>query len=180
MEWDFIEDEASFSTEESRSFIHDAFEPNVRAYYHPIKVAVDKVYDQRQMSDMLKAINFLPHKKVVQQFLSHQISGIQFVPVEVDVDDTIYYDYWFMNVLARYPVLNILESGAEDYDDEYEAYTSLVQTVLDKRKLDKVQITHDIFRCSECPDHIIASERVKELFESNGFTGVAFDKLEVM
>ncbi len=180
MEWKFIEDEASFSTEESRSFIHDDFEPIVRAYTTPIKVVVDKVYEQRQMSDMLKAINFLPHKKVVQQFLSHQVSGIQLLPVEVDVDDTIYNDYWFMNVLARYPVLNIKESGAERYDDDYEAYTFLIQTVLDKHKLDKVKITHDIFLCSECPDHIIANEKVKKLFESNGFTGVAFNEVKVV
>ncbi len=180
MEWKFIDDEASFSTEESRTFINDSFEPNVRAYTSPIKVGVDKVYEQRQMSDMLKAINFLPHKKVVQQFLSHQISGIQLLPVEVDVDGTIYNDYWFMNVLARYPVLNIKESGAKRYDDDYEAYTSLLLTVLDKRKLDKVKITHDIFRCSECPKHIIANEKVKQLFESNGFTGVAFNEVKVV
>lgn len=180
MEWKFIEDEASFSTEEVRYRVHDIYNPNIKAYTTPIKVSVDEVYEQRQMSDMLKAIDFLPHKKVVQQLLSKQISGIQLLPAEVDVDDTIYNDYWFMNVFARYPVLNINESRAKRFDDDYDAFTSLVQTVLDKDKLSKVNVMHDIFRCSECPDHIIANERVKKLFESNGFTGVAFNEVKVV
>ncbi|EGR0205002.1 hypothetical protein KZY42_000032 [Vibrio vulnificus] len=180
MEWKFIEDEASFSTEEAWYRVHNNYYPNIKAYTTPIKVSVDEVYEQRQMSDMLKAIDFLPHKKVVQQLLSQQISGIQLLPTEVDVDGTIYNDYWFMNVFARYPVLNISESEVEDFDDDYDAYTFLIKTVLDKEKLSKVRIKHDIFRCSECPAHIIANERVKQLFESNGFTGVAFNEVKVV
>ncbi|AXB34567.1 hypothetical protein DSB67_24900 [Vibrio campbellii] len=180
MEWKFIEDEASFSTEEAWYRVHNNYYPNIKAYTTPIKVSVDEVYEQRQMSDMLKAIDFLPHKKVVQQLLSQQISGIQLLPTEVDVDGTIYNDYWFMNVFARYPVLNISESRAKRFDDDYDAYTFLIKTVLDKEKLSKIRIKHDIFRCSECPAHIIANERVKQLFESNGFTGVAFNEVKVV
>ncbi len=80
MEWKFIEDEVSFSTEEIRYRIH-----------------------------------------------------------------AIYNDYWFMNVFSRYPVLNISESEAGDFNEDYEAY-----------------------------------ERVKTLFESNGFTGAAFNEVEVL
>ncbi len=58
-------------------------------------------------------------------FLSHQVSGIQLLPVEVDADGTIYNDYWFMNVLARYPVLKIKKSGTRRYDDDYETDTFL-------------------------------------------------------
>ncbi|WP_199483169.1 imm11 family protein [Vibrio owensii] len=180
MMWKFIEDEASFSTEEVWYRVHDIYNPNIKAYTTPIKVSVDEVYEQRQMSDMLKAIDFLPHKNVVQQLLSQQISDIQLLPAEVDVDGTIYNDYWFMNVFARYPVLNISESEAEDFNEDYEAYEDLMFTVLDKDKLSKVNVMHDIFRCSECPDHIIANERVKQLFESNGFTGVAFNEVKVV
>ncbi|MGR5447685.1 imm11 family protein [Vibrio jasicida] len=180
MEWKFIEDEASFSTEEAWYRVHNNYYPNIKAYTTPIKVSVDEVYEQRQMSDMLKAIDFLPHKKVVQQLLSQQISGIQLLPTEVDVDGTIYNGYWFMNVFARYPVLNISESRAKRFDDDYDAYTFLIKTVLDKEKLSKIRIKHDIFRCSECPAHIIANERVKQLFESNGFTGVAFNEVKVV
>ena len=180
MMWKFIEDEASFSTEEVWYRVHDIYSPNIKAYTTPIKVSVDEVYEQRQMSDMLKAIDFLPHKKVVQQLLSQQISGIQLLPTEVDVDGTIYNDYWFMNVFARYPVLNISESRAKKFDDDYDAYTFLIKTVLDKEKLSKIRIKHDIFRCSECPAHIIANERVKQLFESNGFTGVTFNEVKVV
>ncbi|MGR2849971.1 DUF1629 domain-containing protein [Vibrio vulnificus] len=180
IEWKFIEDEASFSIEEVRYRLNDIYYPNIKAYTTPVKVYVAQVYEQRQMSDMLKAIDFLPHKKVVQQLLSQQISGIQFLPAEVDVDGTIYNDYWFMNVFARYPVLNISESRAKKFDDDYDAYTFLIKTVLDKEKLSKIRIKHDIFRCSECPDHIIANERVKQLFESNGFTGVAFNEVKVV
>lgn len=175
----YIDNEASFKVEEKSNALNNAYEPKVRLYKTPPNIFVKQSYSQRGMSDVLKAIDFIPHKKVVDALISHHISGVQLIPVNVGVDDVIYNDYWFMNVLARYPVLNIEASEADDYDVDWAAYTDVFKTILCKEKMASVNIQHDIFRCSECPDHIIANERVKALFEEYNFTGVTFEAMEV-
>lgn len=180
MVWNFIDEEASFKIEEKSDALNNAYEPHVRLYKTPPNILVKQVYTQRAMSDVLKAIGFIPHQKVVNALINHHISGVQLIPVNVDVDETIHRDYWFMNVLARYPVLNIKASRAKNYDSDWQAYTSIFKTILCKEKMASVDIQHDIFRCSECPDHIIANERVKAVFEQYHFTGVIFEAMEIV
>ena len=179
----FIENEASFSVDEiylSEGGFFDYSENYVRFYDAPPIVWVDKVYKERNMSDILKAIGFIPHKKVVDALSTQAISGIQFIPVIVDVDDVKFHDYFFMNVCARYPILDVISSQARDEHLLIDnAFEYVEEVILSAIKLTKTPVHHDIFRVSEYPDEIFVTEKVKIIFEFNQFTGLKCVPVEV-
>lgn len=182
LECNFIEDEASFSIDEEFSDIGgltDFSELAIRYYDQPPKVWVDQVYTQRRMSDVLKAIVYLPNSKVVDAFLSHFVSGVQFVPVSVDVDGAIYDDFYFMNVIAQYSLLNIGASGASGFSERKNGFNFIRKMVFSFDKLMKANIHHDIFRVQEYSQGIIVSERVKNILDKANITGLICFPVEV-
>ena len=183
LECEFIENEASFSFDDSYHGEGGVFNENdlcVRFYNTQPTVWVDKVYKERNMSDVLKGLGFIPHKKIVDAFICQSISGVQFIPITVDVDDIKYHDYFFMNVFHTYPILDIIASEA--YDKHLlidNAFKEVDEIIFSAIKLTKTPVHHDIFRVSEYPEEIFVTEKVKIIFEFNQFTGLKFVPVEV-
>ncbi|WP_039991045.1 imm11 family protein, partial [Vibrio azureus] len=129
--------------------------------------------------DVLKAIGFIPHRRVVDEFLKQYISGIQFIPVTVDVDGVQYDEYSFMNVFNTYSLLNEKASGASDFNVFRNAYNSIRKMAFCKDKLSKVTIRHDAFRVKEFPREIVITQKVKDILDANQVTGLICIPVEV-
>ncbi|AUI88522.1 hypothetical protein BS333_19615 [Vibrio azureus] len=179
LECAFIDDEASFSFDQDVKKIVSTIELGIKYYDIPPIVRVDQVYKQRAMSDVLKAIGFIPHRRVVDEFLKQYISGIQFIPVTVDVDGVQYDEYSFMNVFNTYSLLNEKASGASDFNVFRNAYNSIRKMAFCKDKLSKVTIRHDAFRVKEFPREIVITQKVKDILDANQVTGLICIPVEV-
>ncbi|WP_027253192.1 imm11 family protein [Photobacterium halotolerans] len=177
---DFISDEASFAFDNKHRNILDKSDLSIKMYSDAPLIKVRKVYRQRNMSDVLKAIDFIPNQRLVNIFIKHFISGVQFIPVVVDVDGNQYHDYFHMNVFPTYSLLDVVKSQASSYSDYFETYGFIMDMVFDSNKVNKVDINHDIFRIKEFSSSIVINEKVKNIIEENNITGVVAFPVEIV
>ncbi|MDO6707525.1 hypothetical protein [Photobacterium sp. 1_MG-2023] len=180
LECDFIEDEASFSFDNEFRKIVNKSDLSIKAYGHPPVIHVDQVYTQRNISDVLKTIDFIPHRKIVDFFNLNFISGVQFIPVEVNLDDHVLTDYFHMNVYTSYSVLEVHRSEARNYSDYYESYDFIKKMVFDSKKLNQLKIKHDVFRVKEYISAVVVNEKVKNILDKHHITGVVTFPIEVI
>ena len=182
LECDFIEGEASFSFDEAFCDVGgltDSSELAIRYYETPPLVWVDQVYPQRQMSDVLKAISYIPHQRAVDVLCQSKVSGVQFIPVIVDIDGVQHSDFFSMNVVAQYPLLNLAASRASAFSERLNGYKFIKKLVFCADKLARTKIRHDIFRVEEHNQAIVVSQRVKDILDKHQISGVICFPIEI-
>ncbi|MEI8595790.1 imm11 family protein [Photobacterium sp. Hal280] len=177
---DFISDEASFAFDSKYKNILDKSDLSIKLYSDKPLIKVREVYRQRNMSDVLKAIDLIPHQRLVNPFIDNFISGVQFIPVVVDVDGKLHHDYFYMNVFPTYSLLDVVKSQASSYSDYFETYGFIMDMVFDSNKVNKVNIKHDVFRVKEFSSSIVINEKVKRIIEENNITGVVAFPVEIV
>ncbi|MEL6116045.1 hypothetical protein P0Y67_12585 [Photobacterium sp. SP02] len=180
LESKFIEDEASFSFVEDFNDIEDKSDLSIKYYKKPPLIKVDQVYKQRRMSDVLKTVDYIAHRRLVDVLTANFATGVQFIPVDVDVDGKMYHDYFYMNIFPSYNLLHLSSSQARNYSDYYNSYDFILNMVFDMNKLNKANVNHDFFRVKEYISEVIINEKIKNIIDENNITGVVAFPVEIV
>ncbi|WP_237772770.1 hypothetical protein [Pseudomonas putida] len=107
------------------------------------------------------------HKLMIRE----NISGVQFVDADLVLNGESHAGYKILNVIDRSPAFNLKESVSEpllSYMPDGPRWFSKV--ILD----DNTYLSSDIVRAKEESATIVATARVKSVFESNSICGVQF------
>ncbi|SDH76745.1 hypothetical protein SAMN04488136_12837 [Vibrio xiamenensis] len=175
----FEDGEGSFTVQEPWDEVLEYFNPQYKIMKIKASVLVDE-YKEKGMSDFLKiGLGKLASKKIQKIFFDNGISGIQFVPVEVENNGK-YTEYAFMNVIAHYDLLDPVSSNAKKFSDALGGYTRVRKEIIDQKKLDSLDIKHDCFTLSTYKESYYVSERVKDILEKTGVSGIKFKSMEIL
>ncbi|OAJ93064.1 imm11 family protein [Vibrio bivalvicida] len=174
----FEDGEGSYSVLDPWRSALKYYEPNIKLTKNLPKVTVDKVYDERGVSDYLKiGVGALASLKVQEVFFNNGFTGIQFLPVEIE-NDGLNHSYAFMNVVAQYDLLEPIKSKAKKLNSKLGGYTRVRKELIDKEKFFHTDIQYDCFTLSNYKVPYYVSEQVKDALEAAGVTGIEFIPME--
>lgn len=134
--------------------------------------------------DALQNAQMLPiySKRLIDELNRHEITGIQFLPVNVvRSKDRVLDGFAIANFTHFIAALNHEKSKYTRFDNDFPnpnvrgKIAGITKYVLDQDKVTGV----DVFRLKDYEQRFFVSERFKKIFERNRFTGYSFKETEL-
>jgi len=151
----------------------------VRNWEKHVLYKTDRETKGQTPDTVLQNVNMLPifSSKLVKTIQENRLIGFQFLPVTIENSDgTFIEDYQIANVINIVEAFNYEHSNYSYWPDDFpnESVRGKMRParkyVLNKKALKN----HNIIRLMEMNCAYFVSEKFKELFEANGFTGYSF------
>ncbi|CAI2310968.1 imm11 family protein [Vibrio parahaemolyticus] len=131
-------------------------------------VTIDVISDDKPADSFLSGPLLIVSRRLADLISEHtQTSEVEFLPIEVNYHGKNFGEYCFLNVLAICDLLDRNHSIFSEFDGEID---SIDRVVLKK----DIETQKTIFQLDAIEWLLCVDEKLAELIENKGFSGVAF------